>query len=135
MAVPHCQSSDPLYQKYVLSSAIGSGSYGTVYEATCRETGAAKAIKAVDSKARKSGRESFEIQVLQKCQHPNVIKLDEIIEAVAGRPAVALVFPAYDMDLAKVLHLRRGCPDDLPIQSRYRIARCLWGGGGVYALD
>ena len=79
-----CQSSDPLHQKYVLAGEIGHGSYGTVYQATCRLTGVAKAIKAVDPKTQKSGRDSFEIQVLQNCSHPNVITLEEVIENVSG---------------------------------------------------
>ena len=124
----HCQDDDPLYQKYRLAGRIGAGTYGVVYEATCAKTGFAKAIKSVDPSARKSGRESVEIQVLQKCDHPNVIKLEEVIDAFEGRPSVALVFPAYDMDLAKLFQLRRGCPDDLPPQDRYRIAQDLWKG-------
>ena len=120
------KQSDPLYQKYRLKSNIGHCTYGVVYEATCAETGMAKAIKAVDPEARK--RDSVEIQVLQICKHPNIIKLEEIIDAVAGRPSVALVFPAYDMDLAKLIHLGRGCPDDFPMQNRYCIAQGLWKG-------
>ena len=99
-----------------------------MYAATCAETGVAKAIKAVDPSARKSGRDSVEIQVLQQCQHPNVIKLGELIDAVPSRPAVALVFPAYDMDLAKLFHLRRGFPDEFHMKYRYDIAQGLWKG-------
>ena len=91
------RSGDPLHQKYLLSSRIGYGAYGIVHSATCAETGVAKAIKAVDPSARKSGRDSVEIQVLQQCQHPNVIELEEIIDAVPSRPAVALVFRAYGL--------------------------------------
>ena len=98
---------NPVYAKYDLTCKIGFGSYGVVYEATCRATGIAKAIKGIDPSVRKSGSDSVEVQVLKKCEHPNVIRLEEVIDIAPGRSAIALVFSAYDTDLAKVLRFRR----------------------------
>ena len=88
----HDKDGDPLYVKYRLADKIGFGSYGVVYDATCKATGIAKAIKGVDPNVHKSGSDSVEIEVLQKCNHPNVIRLDEVIGAVPGRDLIALVF-------------------------------------------
>ena len=124
----HDKNSDPLYAKYQVSNKIGFGSYGIVYDATCRATGIAKAIKGVDPNVRKSGSDSVEIEVLQKCNHPNVIRLDEVIDVVPGRDVIAIVFPAYDTDLSKLLRLRRGFPDEFPMQHRYCITKGIWNG-------
>ena len=124
----HDKSNDPLYQRYSISNTVGFGSYGIVYDATCKATGIAKAIKALDGSVCKSGSASVEIDVLHTCNHPNVVKLEEIIEAVEGRACIALVFPAYDMDLGKLLRLRRGFPHDFPMQHKYCIAQGLWNG-------
>ena len=124
----HDKDGDPLYVKYHLADKIGFGSYGVVYDATCKATGIAKAIKGVDPNVHKSGSDSVEIEVLQKCNHPNVIRLDEVIGAVPGRDLTALVFPAYDTDLGKLLRLRRGLPDEFPMQQRYCITQGIWNG-------
>ena len=128
MAPKHDKNSDPLYVKYHLATQIGFGSYGTVFDATCRATGIAKAIKGLDPNVRKCGSDSVEIEVLKWCNHPNVIRLDEVIGGVPGRDVIALVFAAYDTDLMKHLRLRRGFPDGFPMQHRYCITKGIWNG-------
>ena len=83
---------DPLHARYQVRTKIGFGSYGEVYDATCVATGIAKAIKALDPDARKSGSDSVEVAVLQTCKHPIIVALEEVFDAVPGRDCVALVF-------------------------------------------
>ena len=123
-------SVDPLHARYQVRTKIGFGSYGKVYDATCVATGIAKAIKALDPDVHKSGSDSAEIAVLQTCKHPNIVVLEEVFDAVPGRDCVALVFPAYDTDLGKLLRLRRGLQREFnfPIEHRYWIAKGIWNG-------
>ena len=60
---------DPLYEKY-----------GQECQAVCPATGVANAIHALDPSICNSGSESVETNVLQDCQHPNVIELEDVID-------------------------------------------------------
>ena len=114
---------------YELMGSLGSGAFGDVFQAVCRKTGVAKAIKVIDPESMKFGKASVEIQALQQCHHANVIRLEEVLNDcafAAGR--TALVFPAYDMDLQRLIRLRRGFPEAFPERQRLSIAHDMWRG-------
>ncbi len=64
-------------------SVLGQGSDGTVYLGKCKETNNLVAIKKIDKEAlseRAKNHLSVEIGVLKSMQHPNVIKLLDVID-------------------------------------------------------
>eukprot|EP00933_Yihiella_yeosuensis_P053906 TRINITY_DN52220_c0_g1_i1.p1 TRINITY_DN52220_c0_g1~~TRINITY_DN52220_c0_g1_i1.p1 ORF type:complete len:490 (-),score=118.13 TRINITY_DN52220_c0_g1_i1:303-1772(-) len=65
--------------KFEQRSSLGEGSYGTVYKGTHRNTGAIRAIKAID-KAKISDEKRFQVEVdiQQSLDHPNIVKLYEV---------------------------------------------------------
>jgi serine/threonine protein kinase len=116
-----------LYEHYELGCKLGSGSFADVYQAVCKATGSAKAIKLIDPSSFKFGGLTVEIEVLQKCDHANVIRLEAVLEDSRGH--TALVFPAFDMDLQRLIRLRRGFPQQaFPERQRLDIAHGMWRG-------
>ena len=85
-------------------------------------------MKFLDPKAVKFGSESVEVELLRTCSHPNVIALEEVLHIEGRRAKTALVFPAFDLDLRRLLRLRRGFPLDFPNEHRLQIARGIWVG-------
>lgn len=62
----------------VSAKALGEGSFGSVYTATCRQTGVERAVKAIDRKAVKNPeRFEREISIAKQLDHPNVVRLFE----------------------------------------------------------
>ena len=55
-----------LEDKCTLESKVGEGSFSNVYQAQCRKTGAANAVKIIDSLALKFGRPTTEVGILKK---------------------------------------------------------------------
>lgn len=66
---------------YNPKQAIGSGSFGKVFKATCKSTGVLRAIKQID-KSLISNVKQFEVEtnILKELDHPNVIKMYETFE-------------------------------------------------------
>jgi calcium-dependent protein kinase len=66
---------------YNPKQAIGSGSFGKVFKATCKLTGVHRAIKQID-KSLISNVKQFEVEtnILKELDHPNVIKMYETFE-------------------------------------------------------
>ena len=62
---------------------------------------------------------------MKKCHHPNMIALREELK---HKRDTASVFPAYDMDLRKLLGLRRETPDEFPSSTRQSILSQMWLG-------
>ncbi|GJU16919.1 shaggy-related protein kinase kappa [Tanacetum coccineum] len=59
---------------YIAEHVIGTGSFGTVFQAKCRETGEIVAIKKVLQDKRYKNRE---LQIMQMLDHPNVVALKQ----------------------------------------------------------
>jgi serine/threonine protein kinase len=87
--------------RFLVISEIGRGQYGTVYKAFDREDGVPVALKRVHYFDRGSGLPiSFyhEWQSLQKLQHPNIIRLRQIVQS-PFRATVYMVMDYCDFDL------------------------------------
>uniref|UniRef100_A0A2N9EXW1 Protein kinase domain-containing protein n=1 Tax=Fagus sylvatica TaxID=28930 RepID=A0A2N9EXW1_FAGSY len=57
---------------YIAEHVVGTGSFGVVYQAKCRETGEIVAIKKVLQDKRYKNRE---LQIMQMLDHPNIVAL------------------------------------------------------------
>ncbi|CAI0439520.1 unnamed protein product [Linum tenue] len=57
---------------YIAEHVVGTGSFGTVFQAKCRETGEIVAIKKVLQDKRYKNRE---LQIMQMLDHPNIVGL------------------------------------------------------------
>ena len=113
---------------YALETKLGDGYYCKVYQARClRGSGLTKAIKIIDSQKAKHERPSTEVDVLQKCSHPNIIALEEHYYKYNHKDS-ALVFRAYDIDLRQFLRRRRDTPDEFPPEHKRQISSGLWTG-------
>mmetsp|Transcript_8101 Transcript_8101/g.18033 ORF Transcript_8101/g.18033 Transcript_8101/m.18033 type:complete len:879 (+) Transcript_8101:74-2710(+) len=70
-----------LYDCYKLSSMLGTGTFGAVYLATCKKTGAERAVKVLEkSHFRTPARAKVEIDNLVELDHPHIVKLYEHFE-------------------------------------------------------
>lgn len=57
---------------------LGEGSFGSVFRATCKNTGAVRAVKAIEIKSVKNPeRFDLEIRIAKQLDHPNVVRLFE----------------------------------------------------------
>ena len=57
--------------KYINYSFVAEGGFGKVYQADCRKIGVAKAVKVITGRVKKYGRAAAEVELLQRCKHPN----------------------------------------------------------------
>ena len=73
-----------------LEKWLGYGRFPNMHLGTCNKTGVDVAVKIISSKAVKHARPTLEVDVLKKCQHPNIIALRD--ELVTQRNEIALVF-------------------------------------------
>lgn len=71
-------------EQYELDTApLGRGSYGEVYGATHRKTGARRAVKTVDKAIVSKTKAGFwrrELDILRRLDHPNIVRLYEAFE-------------------------------------------------------
>lgn len=68
-----------LFDKYSIIKQIGQGKFGYVYLANQRSTQILRAIKSINKSA--ENRQALnEIEMLKKLDHPNVVKVIEVIE-------------------------------------------------------
>merc|ERR1712070_1324317 len=82
---------------------IGEGTYGVVYKATNRLTGDLVALKKIRLEAEDEGIPSTairEISILKELQHPNIVRLHDVIHT---EKKLTLVFEYLDQDLKKLL--------------------------------
>lgn len=88
------------YQKI---EKIGEGTYGVVYKARDRATGQIVALKKIRLESEEEGVPSTairEISLLKELEHPNVVKLMDIVHADAK---LYLVFEFLDLDLKRYM--------------------------------
>lgn len=93
--VPFCR-----YQKL---EKIGEGTYGIVYKAKDRATGEIVALKKIRLEAEEEGIPGTairEISLLKDLQHPNVVRLYDVVHT---ERRLTLVFEFLDFDLKKYL--------------------------------
>merc|ERR1719456_1753226 len=88
-----------LHVNYSMMEKIGEGTYGTVYKAIdTRNGGRRVAIKKIRVEHEEEGVPSTairEISLLKECEHPNVVRLQDVYSCTN---ALYLVFECLDMD-------------------------------------
>ncbi|KAJ4733862.1 shaggy-like protein kinase 41 [Rhynchospora pubera] len=72
---------------YIPEHVVGTGSFGTVFQAKCRETGEIVAIKKVLQDKRYKNRE---LQIMQMLEHPNIVSLKHYFYSTTNRDEVYL---------------------------------------------
>lgn len=97
---------DPV-SNYEKLHRIGEGTYGVVYKAKDTTTGEIVALKKVRFNVSRDGvpvTSIRELRVLQKCQHPNIVKLQKVV--TGSQPdSVFLVFEYCEHDLGRLLDI------------------------------
>lgn len=71
----------PVGKHYAFEQSLGQGGIGQVIQATCHRSNAKRAIKIMSRKSDPSG---FEIALMTKLDHPNVLRLFETFEEPAA---------------------------------------------------
>uniref|UniRef100_A0A1D1ZGM8 Shaggy-related protein kinase kappa n=1 Tax=Anthurium amnicola TaxID=1678845 RepID=A0A1D1ZGM8_9ARAE len=72
---------------YITEHVVGTGSFGVVFQAKCRETGEIVAIKKVLQDKRYKNRE---LQIMQLLDHPNIIALRHFFFSATDREELYL---------------------------------------------
>ncbi|KAK9808683.1 hypothetical protein WJX72_001863 [[Myrmecia] bisecta] len=88
-------------EKYEKVEKIGEGTYGVVYKARHRDSGATIALKQIRLEQEEEGVPSTairEISLLKELQHQNVVRLEDVIHS---NNKLYLVFEFLDLDLKK----------------------------------
>eukprot|EP01101_Sappina_pedata_P006004 TRINITY_DN2888_c0_g1_i1.p1 TRINITY_DN2888_c0_g1~~TRINITY_DN2888_c0_g1_i1.p1 ORF type:complete len:521 (+),score=212.44 TRINITY_DN2888_c0_g1_i1:44-1564(+) len=77
---------DTISNTYVVESTLGQGGFATVYLVTSKSTGKEYALKAIAKQEASANLEEVqaEVDVIEACNHPNIIGLHEIIETQAN---------------------------------------------------
>lgn len=104
--------------RYKVMKQLGDGTYGAVWKATNRQTNEVVAIKKMKRKFY-SWEECMalrEVKSLRKLNHPNVVKLKEVIRE---NDELYFVFEYMDHNLYQVRLII------YPIQSSFSAARCV----------
>lgn len=90
-------------EKYAKTEKLGEGTYGTVYKAQAKGTGKVVAMKKIKVEAEDEGVPSTairEISLLKELDHPNIVRLLEVIHA---DNKLYLVFEFLNKDLKKYI--------------------------------
>jgi cyclin-dependent kinase len=101
-------------QKYEKLDKIGEGTYGVVFKAKDTSTGEVYALKKIRLESEDEGIPSTairEIALLKELQHPNIVKLHDVIHT---DKKLTLVFEYLDQDLKKLLDLAGSEGLDMP---------------------
>ncbi|KAF8411947.1 hypothetical protein HHK36_004523 [Tetracentron sinense] len=72
---------------YIAEHVVGTGSFGVVFQAKCRETGEIVAIKKVLQDKRYKNRE---LQIMQMLDHPNIVALKHCFFSTTDREELYL---------------------------------------------
>eukprot|EP00446_Apocalathium_sp_SHHI-4_P053433 CAMPEP_0177362116 /NCGR_PEP_ID=MMETSP0368-20130122/37546_1 /TAXON_ID=447022 ORGANISM="Scrippsiella hangoei-like, Strain SHHI-4" /NCGR_SAMPLE_ID=MMETSP0368 /ASSEMBLY_ACC=CAM_ASM_000363 /LENGTH=568 /DNA_ID=CAMNT_0018824811 /DNA_START=6 /DNA_END=1710 /DNA_ORIENTATION=- len=74
-----------LEERYEVAALLGSGTYGSAHQATCRRTGAVRAVKRIKVAPKTSQqRLDAELSIARLMDHPNVVRLFETFRSVEG---------------------------------------------------
>lgn len=65
---------------YEIGKKLGKGSYAVVHQAKDKKTGAMYAIKIISKEKSKEKRLKSEVALMQKVDHPNCVKLHDVLE-------------------------------------------------------
>jgi serine/threonine protein kinase len=111
--------------RYEILHKLGEGTYGKVYKAERRDNGEFYALKKISIQYEEEGFPGTairEISLLKECDHPNIIKLHEVLQ----RPtALYLVFEYCGFDL-RVYLKKRGAMRE-PLWLRSAVKQCFSG--------
>jgi cyclin-dependent kinase len=94
--------------RYQKLEKVGEGTYGVVYKAKDRATGEIVALKKIRLEAEEEGIPGTairEISLLKDLQHPNIVKLYDVVHT---ERRLTLVFEFLDFDLKKYLDTVEG---------------------------
>jgi serine/threonine protein kinase len=83
--IRHVLCYSDIYNEYEIGEFLGSGKYGEVRKCTHKETGRKVAIKILSKHKMKIKNYDMvrnEIEVLKLCQHPNILRLYDVLENV-----------------------------------------------------
>ena len=89
--------------KYEKFEKVGEGTYGVVHKARDLDTGEILALKAIRLESEEEGIPSTairEIALLKELQHPNIVKLVNVLHT---DKKLTLVFEFLDQDLKKLI--------------------------------
>lgn len=92
-------------ERYIISKALGKGTWGVVHMAEQKSTGRIVAIKKIKSERAEEGVNFTairEIKLLRELKHENVIELVDCFPNYSDR-SVSLVYECAFTDLSKVL--------------------------------
>lgn len=94
-----------LNQLYKRIGKIGAGTYGVVYIAENKQTGAFVALKQIgmDADAGVPSTAIREISLLKELYHPNIVQLQDVIH---GNNCLHLVFEHIEQDLKQFIDTR-----------------------------
>lgn len=120
--------------KYELIQEVGRGSYGVVYEAVVKRTGARVAVKKIRCHSPENVelalREFWALSSIQS-QHPNVIHLEECIlqrDQLAQRMSHGSSSPLY-LEVRTQNSLEQGCGQYAVVQQSSCIAAAFMSNG------
>jgi cyclin-dependent kinase 2 len=111
--------------RFEIVEKLGEGTYGKVYKAVNRMTREVFAMKKIRIQYEEEGVPATairEVSLLKECDHPNVIRLHEVISL---QTALYLVFEYLDMDLR--VFLKRHGPYVDPLALRHAAYQCISG--------
>lgn len=106
-------------ENYENTGLLGEGTYGKVYKAKCISTGDILALKKIRLDSKEEGIPSTairEIALLKELQHPNIVKLCDVIHT---EQKLTLVFEFVESDLKKTLDASPPEGFDLPTIKSY----------------
>lgn len=119
------EEAEEVTRRFDIVEKLGEGTYGKVYKAVHRTTYEAYALKKIRILYDEEGVPATamrEVSLLKECDHPNVIRLHEVISLPS---ALYLVFEYLDMDLR--VFLKRNGPYLDPMALKNAAYQCVSG--------
>lgn len=95
------------HDRYRKIDKLGEGTYGIVYKVVDTETNEILALKKIRLENQDEGVPSTairEISILKECEHPNIVRLKEVIHENCS---LSLLFEYLDYDLKKLMDLNK----------------------------